>query len=94
MVFDDDVNEVEEVFVVLLELVRAENPDKVDLSQRKASLCRIMDDDCECLAFGKYTLCIVGILVFLSLFLLLSLCCNFHSVLSFSSSFPACPFRY
>ena len=49
MLFDDDVNEAEEVFVVLLELVSAENPDKVDLSQRKASLCRIGDDDCECL---------------------------------------------
>ena len=56
MVFDDDINEVEQVFVVLLELVSAENPDKVDLSQRNASLCRIMDDDCECSVLYKYAL--------------------------------------
>ena len=50
-VFDDDSKEKDELFAVLLELVSAVNPDKVDLSKRNISLVRITDDDdgeCEC----------------------------------------------
>lgn len=45
MIFNDNIDEVNEVFAVLLELVSAENPDKVNLSERNATLCRIVDDD-------------------------------------------------
>ncbi len=42
---DDGINEAEEVFVVILELVAAQNPDKVDLNVRNVSLCTIGDND-------------------------------------------------
>ena len=45
MVVDDDIDEVDELFAVLLELVSAVNPDRVDLSERNISLLRINDDD-------------------------------------------------
>ena len=48
MIVNDDIDEVNEVFAVLLELVSAVNPDKVFLDERNASLCRIVDDDGEC----------------------------------------------
>ena len=48
MVNDDDIEEENEVFAVLLELVSAVNPDRVDLSERNISLLRIVDDDGEC----------------------------------------------
>ena len=48
IIVDDDIDEVDEVFAVLLELVSAENPDRVDLSERNISLARINDDDGEC----------------------------------------------
>ena len=44
-VVDDEIDEVEELFVLLLELVSAENPNRVDLSERNISLARINDDD-------------------------------------------------
>ena len=47
-VVNDDIDEVDELFVLLLELVSAENPDRVDLSERNISLARINDDDGEC----------------------------------------------
>ena len=42
---DDTINEADEVFVVLLEVVDAVDPNRVDLGVRNASLCRIGDDD-------------------------------------------------
>ena len=48
LVVDDDIDEVDELFAILLELVSAENPDRVDLSERNISLLRIIDDDGEC----------------------------------------------
>ena len=47
-VVDDDIDEDDEVFAVLLELVSAVNPDRVDLSERNISVLRIADDDGEC----------------------------------------------
>ena len=47
-VVDDDINEEDEFFAILLELVSAVNPDRVDLSERNISLARIYDDDGEC----------------------------------------------
>ena len=47
-VVNDDIDEVDELFVLLLELVSAENPDRVDLDERNISLARINDDDGEC----------------------------------------------
>ena len=48
MVVDDDIDEYNELFAVLLELVSAVNPDRVDLSERNITLLWIWDDDCEC----------------------------------------------
>ena len=43
---DDDINEVEQIFVIFLQVVDAVNPDRVDLeSGRFATLGRIFDDD-------------------------------------------------
>ncbi len=42
---DDDINEVEQLFVIFLEVV---NPDRVDLTGRFATLGRIIDDDRKC----------------------------------------------
>ena len=46
---NDDIDEVDEVFVVVLELVDAVNPDRVDILVRPASLCRIVDEDSKTL---------------------------------------------
>ena len=45
MVVDDDIDEEDEFFAILLELVSAENSDRVDLSERNISLLQITDDD-------------------------------------------------
>ncbi len=42
---NDEINEGAEVFMVMLELVDAVDPDRVDLSVRNASLCRNGDND-------------------------------------------------
>ena len=47
-VVDDDIDEDDEFFAILLELVSAVNPDRVDLSERNISLLQITDDDGEC----------------------------------------------
>ena len=47
-VVNDEIDEVDELFVLLLELVSAVNPDRVDLSERNISLLQITDDDGEC----------------------------------------------
>ena len=47
-VVNDDIDEEDELFAVLLELVSAENPDRVDLSERNITLLQITDDDGEC----------------------------------------------
>ena len=47
-VVNDDIDEDDELFVLLLELVSAVNPDRVDLSERNISLLQITDDDGEC----------------------------------------------
>ena len=44
-VVDDDIDEEDKFFAILLELVSAVNPDRVDLSERNISLARINDDD-------------------------------------------------
>ena len=48
MVVDDHIDEYDELFAVLLEVVDAVNPDRVDFSERNISVLRIHDDDCEC----------------------------------------------
>ena len=56
---DDDINEVEQVFVIFLQVVDAVDPDRVDLqSGRNATLGIILDDDCKCVRPGyrKYGL--------------------------------------
>ena len=47
MVVNDDIDEEDELFAVLLELVSAVNPNRVDLGERNISLLRIADDDGE-----------------------------------------------
>ena len=42
---DDEINEHEEGFMVLLEIASAEDTHLVDLSSRDAALCRIRDND-------------------------------------------------
>ena len=42
---DDEVNEAEEFFAVLLEVVDAVSPERVDISGRNVSLCFIVDND-------------------------------------------------
>ena len=44
-VVDDLINEAEQVFVVQLKLNSSTNPGSVSLTQRPASLCRIVDND-------------------------------------------------
>ena len=51
---NDDIDEVDEVFVVVLELVDAVNPDRVDILVRSASLCRIVDEDSKKLLSQKH----------------------------------------
>ena len=71
MVFDDDIDEEDEVFAASLELVSAMNPRRVDLSERCFSLFRINDDDgeCECVCVFAdcselmYVECIISVLV-------------------------------
>jgi len=48
MVVDDDIDEDDELFAVLLEVVDAVNPDRVNLAERNISVLRIADDECEC----------------------------------------------
>ena len=42
MVVDDNIDEADELFAVLLVLVGAENPNRVDLSERNISLLQII----------------------------------------------------
>ena len=53
-VVDDDIDEDNELFAVLLEVVDAVNPNRVDLSERNISVLRIADDDgeCDCVCVG------------------------------------------
>ncbi len=44
-IFDDDINEADQVFVLLLELMDATSPEFVDLAPRNACLVTIVDDD-------------------------------------------------
>ena len=48
MVVDDDIDEDDELFAVLLEVVDAVNPDRVNLTERNISLFQITDDDGKC----------------------------------------------
>ncbi len=43
--FDDDINEAEQVFVLVMELLDALTPVDVDLTPRNACLVVIIDDD-------------------------------------------------
>ena len=48
-IVDDDINEVEQIFVIFLQVVDAVDPARVDLqSGRFAALERILDDDRKC----------------------------------------------
>ena len=47
-VVDDDIDEDDELFAVLLEVVDAVNPHRVNLTERNISVLRIADDDGEC----------------------------------------------
>ena len=72
-IVDDDIDEEDEFFAILLELVSAVNPDRVDLSERNISLLRIYDNDGEfemymCLLFCNspelvYVECIIQIVI-------------------------------
>ena len=58
-IFDDPINEAaEQAFIVQLKLISSINPGLIDLNQRPASLCRIVDNDRKC-----------TIIIFLSLIL-------------------------
>ena len=46
-IFDDDIDEADEGFILLLEIVDHAVAPFVDLSTRNASLGRIDDDDCK-----------------------------------------------
>ena len=75
MVVDDDIDEDDELFAVLLEVVDAVNPHRVNLTERNISVLRIADDDGEydSRVFADcselmYAECIIAILVlFLSI---------------------------
>ena len=47
-VVNDNINEVEQLFVVFLRVVDAVNPARIDLTGRFATLGRIIDDDRKC----------------------------------------------
>ena len=47
MVVNDDIDEDDELFAVLLEVVDAVNPHRVNLTERNISVLRIADDDSE-----------------------------------------------
>ena len=48
-IVDDDINEVEQVFVIFLQVVHAVDPARVDVqSGHFATLGRIFDDDRKC----------------------------------------------
>ena len=53
-IFDDEVNEAEQFFIVTLEVVSAENINLIQLDQN-VSRCRIIDNDRKCWAFLTYT---------------------------------------
>ena len=45
-IFDDPINEAsEQTFIVQLKLISSTNPVQIDLTERPASLCRIVDND-------------------------------------------------
>ena len=75
MVVDDKIDEDDELFAVLLEVVDAVNPHRVNLTERNISVLRIADDDGEydLRVFADcselmYAECIIAILVlFLSI---------------------------
>ncbi len=46
-VFEDGINEAQEVFAVDLELVSSGASNIVDLQGQNTTLIRILDDDCE-----------------------------------------------
>ena len=48
-IFDDEINEAEEGFLILLELVDSNLADSVDLLSRNCTLGRIDDNDRKCL---------------------------------------------
>ena len=50
---DDEINEPEEGFMVMLEVASAVDPDLVALSVRSTALCRIHDDDGKNVNFKK-----------------------------------------
>ena len=54
MVRNDDIDEDDELFAILLEVIDAENPDRVNVTERNISLLRIADDDgeCDCVCAG------------------------------------------
>ena len=44
-IVDDNINEVEQLFIIFLQVVTAVDPSRVDLGGRFATLGRIIDDD-------------------------------------------------
>ena len=44
---NDDVNEANQYFVVLLEVMQADDQNRVDLTAGNISTCMIEDDDCK-----------------------------------------------
>ncbi len=48
-IVDDDINEAEQIFVIILVVADAVDPARVDLESRRfATLGRIIDDDGKC----------------------------------------------
>ena len=47
IIYNDDIDEIDEVFAVRLEVIHAQNMDRVNIMSRNASLCRIVDNDSE-----------------------------------------------
>ena len=69
-IFDDPINEAaEQAFIVQLKLIRSTNPGLSDLTERPASLCRIIDNDRK---YSQYT----GSLIINFLLLILNTKCS------------------
>ena len=47
-IINDDINEVNQFFVVRLELVNATNPERVNIQSRPLCQCEIADEDSKC----------------------------------------------
>ncbi len=71
-IFDDPINEAaEQAFIVQLKLISSTNP-LSDLSERPASLCRIIDNDRKCM-HAAYTQLVYLFLILNAFFVIMQL---------------------